>query len=137
MGARYPHGACAGNELGQRHLTGHDGQAQLPRSGQFGVPRGDSGGYDHGSDPGQVTRVMPLGDPDAQGGQIGGAGGVSIASTHGNSTATGDECEGAHPGSADSHEVDSALIRGVEQSHVWWANCKMLLQVPKVRTSGK
>ena len=106
------------DQLGQRHLAGHDGKTQLPCPLQLGMPGGDGGGDHDGPDTGEVGRVVTLRDPNPQGGQVGGTGGIRIAATHGNPTATRDECERTHPGSADSHEVDSALIRGVEQGHV-------------------
>ena len=118
MGAGDGDGARTFNELGQRHFAGHDRKTQLSCPLELGMPGGDRGGDHDGPDSGEVSRVMTLRDPNPKGGQVGGTGGIHIAATHGNPTTTRDECQRTHPGSADSHEVNSARIRGVKQSHV-------------------
>ena len=112
------HGLSALDEFGQRHLARHDGQTQFPSARQLRVP-GCHGRGDHDrARGGQVSRVVPERDRHSQRRQVRCAGGVHVATAHGNAATVRDECERTHPGPADSHEVDSALIRGVEQCHV-------------------
>jgi hypothetical protein len=56
-------------------------------------------------------------DPYPEGAQVRCTGRIGVAPGHGNPSANGDEREGAHPGPADSHEVDRTRIRGVKQVH--------------------
>ena len=63
----------------------------------------------------EVRRVVPCATANPKRGQIGRTGGIDIAAAHGNPAAAGDQCQRTHPGSADSHEVDGARIRGVKQ----------------------
>jgi hypothetical protein len=76
------------------------------------------GGYHHGADAREVGDIVPLRDHRPESTKVRRPRRIHIAATHGNPTATGDECQCTHPGTADSHEVHTAFIRGVEQCHV-------------------
>jgi hypothetical protein len=60
---------------------------------------------------------MPIMDPDPEGTEIARPRRIGITPGDCHPSATGDERESAHPGPADSHEVDRTRIRGVEQVH--------------------
>jgi hypothetical protein len=66
----------------------------------------------------QVSRIVTLSDTNAESSEIRCSGKVHVTASHGNPSAEGDQCQGTHPCAADSHEVDTAFIRGVEQGHV-------------------
>jgi hypothetical protein len=106
------------DQLGEGNLAGDDSETKLTGSLKLGVICWDRSRHDQGSNPGKVGRVVPLGYADSQGGQVGCARRFGIAPADRDPTAARDERECAHPRSAYSHEVDSALIRGAEQCHV-------------------
>jgi hypothetical protein len=66
---------------------------------------------------GEVSRIVTRQHLGTQGRQVGRTCWIRIAPAYGNPAATGDEGERTHAGSTDSHEVNGALIRGVEQGH--------------------
>jgi hypothetical protein len=72
---------------------------------------------DHGARARDMSGIMSLKNRRTEGGDVLGPGGIAIASADCNSPAAGNEREGAHPGTADSHEVDRSGIRGVEEIH--------------------
>jgi hypothetical protein len=72
---------------------------------------------DKGSDAGEVTRIVTLEDPGSERLEVRGSGWIRVTATHGNPSAAGYKCERTHASSTDSHEVNGALIRGVEQGH--------------------
>jgi hypothetical protein len=77
----------------------------------------DRRGNDESPDTGEVTRIVTLEDSGTKRLEVRRSGRIRIATTHGNPTAAGYKCERTHAGSTDSHEVNGAFIRGVEQGH--------------------
>jgi hypothetical protein len=65
-----------------------------------------------------MAGIMTLLDRGAEGGDILGTRGISIAPADCYSSASRDERQCTHPGAADSHEVDRSGIRGVEEIHL-------------------
>lgn len=79
---------------------------------------GHCGSYDDGTNPIDMSRVMPLLHPGPKQGHIRGTGWIWITAADRDSTAAGEERQGAHPGTANSHEMNRARIGRVVQGHV-------------------
>jgi hypothetical protein len=82
------------------------------------MTRRHGSGHHQGTNPFEVSRIVTFCNADSEGRQICRARWVHVAATHRNSAAAGNQCERTHSRSTDSHEVNGALIRGVEQGHV-------------------
>jgi hypothetical protein len=80
------------------------------------------GGDDHGPGVGQVRRIVTAVDGHPQGGEVGRAGGIGVAPAHRDTSAAGDQRQGAHPRAGDADEMHRPSISGGKQVHVGFGN---------------
>ena len=110
--SREGHDLTRVHQIGERTFPRNDRDPRGAGSNELGMVCWDRCGRHYRAGPGDVGGGMPRQDRRSQGRHIGGARRIRVTPGHLDPSAGGQECQSAHPGAADAHEVDWAGIRG-------------------------
>jgi hypothetical protein len=117
MGAGDRHGGSPADEPGQRFFPWDNRHARGTSGAELGMIPWHCGRHDNRAGARDVTGIVSLEDRRPELGNIRRTGQIPVASADRNASVAGDERQSTHAGTTNSHEVDRARIRGVEEIH--------------------